>query len=76
VVIEFILNHVDEIFNNGTPGTLENNGNDSSGICPTRLYSFFGPGQVRVGLVLALTLCVCVCVLLLCVTVCRSCLYL
>uniref|UniRef100_A0A8C0WB06 Rho-GAP domain-containing protein n=1 Tax=Castor canadensis TaxID=51338 RepID=A0A8C0WB06_CASCN len=25
VVIEFILNHVDEIFNNGTPGTLENN---------------------------------------------------
>ena len=29
VVIEFILNHVDQIFNNGTPGSLENNGNGS-----------------------------------------------
>ncbi|XP_043730344.1 rho GTPase-activating protein 31 [Cervus elaphus] len=27
VVIEFILNHVDQIFNNGTPGSLENNEN-------------------------------------------------
>lgn len=29
VVIEFILNHVDQIFNNGAPGSLENDGNGS-----------------------------------------------
>lgn len=30
VVIEFILNHVDQIFNNGAPSSLENDGNGSS----------------------------------------------
>lgn len=30
VVIEFILNHVDQIFNNGTPASLEHNGNGFS----------------------------------------------
>lgn len=30
VVIEFILNHVDQIFNNSAPGPLENDGNVSA----------------------------------------------
>lgn len=40
VVIEFILNHVDQIFNNGAPGSLENDGNGSSWILPTSPSSF------------------------------------
>lgn len=55
VVIEFILNHVDQIFNNGTPGSLENDGNDSSWhpllLCPRHGIR----EQVRVGWDLALS---------------------
>lgn len=40
VVIEFILNHVDQIFNNGSPGSLDNDGMALPGIHHARLPSF------------------------------------
>lgn len=41
VVIEFILNHADQIFNGGAPGALQQDGNGSPppGISPASLAS-------------------------------------
>lgn len=46
VVIEFILNHVDQIFNSGAPGSLQNDGTDSSWciprfLCPSLPWSSY-----------------------------------
>lgn len=60
MVIEFILNHVDQIFNNGTPASLENNGNGFSWHTPHQAILLLclthgAQEEVRVGLLLALS---------------------